>query len=294
MAKVGRKKKKSVPAPVVQRVSPLKPGLRGARNWATAQLRMAGYSRRGMWRLVFSIGFTIFLVVLAALWLGGFLGQAKSGSQTLLRNQLISMGFTVDHVDVVGEGRLHEADVKAALGIQEGDYLFDLDLQSAQARVEALNWVETAIIRRLWPDRIVVQIIERDQYALWQSEGNVYIIDAAGVLIARTDPSQFQHLPFIVGAGAAENIESFKAIFSQVQEHALDVKAFVHYGSGRWDLQLSDGDIRVKLPVEKPDAALARLADMQSQYRLLDRDLKIIDLRINNRVTLSPNTERPV
>ena len=37
---------------------------------------------------------------------------------------MISMGFVIERVDVMGEGRLHEADVRKALGVYAGDYLF--------------------------------------------------------------------------------------------------------------------------------------------------------------------------
>ena len=47
----------------VHRVSPIKPGVRGARNWATAQVRAAGYSRKGFWRLVSSITGLFILII---------------------------------------------------------------------------------------------------------------------------------------------------------------------------------------------------------------------------------------
>ena len=45
------------------RVSPIKPGLKGARNWATAQVRAASYSREGFWRLVLSVCITFLFIV---------------------------------------------------------------------------------------------------------------------------------------------------------------------------------------------------------------------------------------
>ena len=42
-------------SPGSRRVSPLKPGLRGARNWASAQMRAASHTQKGFVRLVASI-----------------------------------------------------------------------------------------------------------------------------------------------------------------------------------------------------------------------------------------------
>ena len=175
----------------LSRVSPLKPSLRGARNWATAQLRAARYSRRSFWRLLLSILAVSFLVLFGALWLGGFFPDARSAGSKFVENRLISMGFVVERVDVIGEGRLREEDVRIALAVQPGDFLFELDVKEAQKRVESLNWVERAIVRRLWPDRIVVQIVERSPYALWQYQEQIKLVDYEGEVICLlyTSPS---------------------------------------------------------------------------------------------------------
>jgi len=104
----------------------------------------------------------------------------------------------------MGEGRLREEDVRRALGVYAGDYLFGIDMDGAQARVESLSWVDRAVVRRLWPDRIVVQIIERQPYALWQHEGEVKVVDAKGIAITDADMAKFTQLTLFVGEAAGE------------------------------------------------------------------------------------------
>ena len=85
MAKVGRAKRS--PKPLrggPRRVSPLKPGLSGARNWATAQIRAASYSRKRMMRLVLGGLFLGFMILWMALWLGGFIPNIKAGAHMIL------------------------------------------------------------------------------------------------------------------------------------------------------------------------------------------------------------------
>ena len=125
--------------------------------------------------------------------------NVRQATGDFTRDRMMSMGFVIDRVDVMGEGRLHEADVRKALGVYAGDYLFGVDMEGAQARVESLSWVDRAIIRRLWPDRIVVQIIERQPYALWQDEGVVQVVDVSGEVITDADPSRFTDLTLFVG-----------------------------------------------------------------------------------------------
>ena len=202
------KKRASIPQGS-HRVSPLKPGLRGARNWASAQMRSASHTRKGFIRFTLSIVFVLLSLIFVALWLGGFLPQVKQASSDFTRARMMSMGFVIDRVDVMGEGRLNEEDVRTALNITPGDYLFGIDLETAQARVESLSWVDRAIVRRLWPDRIVVQIIERQPYALWQYKGDMQVIDVKGTAIVDADATQYAALKIFVGEKAGAHATDF-------------------------------------------------------------------------------------
>ncbi|NNE58652.1 MAG: FtsQ-type POTRA domain-containing protein [Hellea sp.] len=277
----------------IKRVSPLKPGLRGARNWATAQLRAANYSRKGFWRLALSVLGIFLFIGFIALWLGGLLPDAKRVGDNFTKDRLMSMGFVVERVDVMGEGRISEKDVLRAVGVKKGDYLFALDLKEAQARVENLSWVERAIVRRLWPDRIVVQIIERKSYALWQSEGEFYLIDREGGIITQASLADHSDIPLIVGASAPEHFEKLNAKMANYPLLKGRVDSFVRHNTDRWDIIIDNGGMRVKLPADNVEQALTRLTGLQKSRQILDRKISVIDMRLDDRITLSPATEKP-
>ena len=182
MAKKGAKK----PAKMT-RVSPLKPGLRGAsrlvQSRVHAGLRSATLSNRSMVRFASSTLFALFALAFVALWLGGYLPTLRQSITDFKQARLMAIGFTVDRIDVTGEGRLDEFEVRAAVGIYEGDYFFGADLKRAQSNAESLPWVDRAVVRRLWPDRIVVQIVEIEPYALYQNDGVVYLTAQDGRII---------------------------------------------------------------------------------------------------------------
>jgi len=268
------KKGKSIPKGS-HRVSPLKPGLRGARNWASAQMRAASHTRKGFTRLVLSIIGTLLFVVFLGLWLGGFLPNVMKAGDDFKRNRLMSMGFVIKQVDVMGEGRLSEEDVRRALGVYAGDYLFGIDMDGAQQRVESLSWVDRAVVRRLWPDRIVVQIIERQPYALWQHEGTVKVVDAKGTAITDANTAQFTQL-------------TMRLMMDEFPQIARRVDSFVNVSDRRWDMVLDDGALRVKLPEKNMRNALRHLQNLQAQTQILDRTIETIDMRLPDRLTLSP------
>ncbi len=288
-AKTRRPPKHMPPRPApAKRSAALKPGLRSARNWATAQLRAASYSRKRLVRLIMA-GLLVLLASLwVALWFGGFLPDIKSATDRFAKTRLMSMGFVVKHIDVVGEGRISEAQVRAVLGVQPGDYLFDMDIQNAQGRIQSLNWVESAIVRRLWPDRIAVYVNERGPYALWQEGGHMRLVDNTGIVIDDIKLARFNQKPLIVGVGAHIKAKEFLDIVSGYQGVAVRAEAFVYIGTRRWDIILKDGGTRVLLPEHNPGGALALLDMYAKSHNLLDLDLGSIDLRIEGRVTLNP------
>jgi len=273
-----------------RRVSPVKPAMRGARNWTTAQLRAASYSRRGFWRLVASmvalIGFLLFL----GLWMAGLLPTVRQSITDTKRNTLMAMGFQIERVDVIGEGRLDERAVRRALGAWPGDYTFDLNMDAAQARVESLPWVEHVVVRRLWPDRIVVQIIEKRPYALWQDNGTFKLVDARGEVIGAEDAVAVYKdaiaLPHIVGPDANLAFAPLKTALIRYPQIQGRIRSSVHIGD-RWDLITVDG-VRIQLPSQNLDRAIVTLAELQARTQVLDRQIATIDLRLSDRISIAP------
>lgn len=283
--------KNATKPPKIRRVSPLKPGLGGAsrlvQSRVHAGIRSATLSKTSMARFTASILFIIFGIAFLVLWLGGNLSLVRDGLSDYKRHQLMALGFTVDRIDVTGEGRLNEADVRAAVGIYEGDYFFGADLARAQSNTESLPWVDRAVVRRLWPNRIVVQLVETAPYALYQEKGALFLTATDGEIIAPYDPNSGDipdGLRLFVGADAALHA---KSISDRMQRHAsvwAVTETLTRYPSGRWDVALTDGRI-LRLPLNNVDRALQHFSALQART---DVSFRTIDLRLSDRLTLTP------
>jgi len=270
-----------------QRVSPIKPSLRGAGNWTRAHFRAASYSRKAMLRLVGVILVTLMMVIYIALWMGGLLPAVKSDLREFKQSRLMAAGFIVKEIDVVGEGRLREQDVRKALNIYEGQYFFGADLKAAQNRVKSLNWVENVVVRRLWPNRIVVEIIERDVFALWQNNGALKVIDPNGVVI-KAAASDYNNLPHFIGDNISGEGAQLLHHLSAYPELTKRFKTFRRVGDRRWDMIDMDAHMTVKLPEDDMDSALKTLMAYHRKTHWLDRKISIIDLRVDGRISVRP------
>ena len=276
----------------LSRVSPLKPGLRGSQNWMAAQMRAAKHSPKALFRFILKIIGTFFVLIFLGLWLGGYLPKVLSGLNNWKVERLMAAGFVVEQVDVMGEGRLNERDIRLAAQIQTGSYFFGVDLDAARERTESLPWVDIAVVRRLWPNRIVVQVVETKPYAMWQNEGELHLLAKSGdpIVPVQQAVSIPADLKTYVGPNASTQATVIEAKLIGHDDIWSRVESLVQFPSGRWDLHMNN-EIIVRLPTENVDAAVQRLSSLDRETFILSRDIGVIDLRLHDRIGLLPKSD---
>lgn len=93
-----------------------------------------------------------------------------------------SSWLAVDRIEVVGEGRLSEAEVVKAAAVRAGTPLARVDGAGVEARVGRLAPVADVRVGRSWPGTLRVQVTERVPAAAVFGAGSVTLVDADGVL----------------------------------------------------------------------------------------------------------------
>jgi cell division protein FtsQ len=263
------------------------PHLKGARNWASAQVRLASYSRLGFIRLCVSIIFTLIIITFFSLWIGGFLPDIKKYSQEFKRDSLMSSGFSISKINVISKGRVPEEDIRKILDFKNGDYLFDVKINETQKKIETLPWVKRVLVRRLWPDQVVIQIVEREPFALWQYEGKVEVIDILGGVIEGASLNENSNLNLFVGKDAAINAVKINKTMLDFPGIAARVDSFIYVSENRWDIVMNRGNTRVLLSQHDLKGSLSMLEELHSERDILNLKIGIIDLRLKDRLSLS-------
>ncbi|NBX04094.1 MAG: cell division protein FtsQ, partial [Alphaproteobacteria bacterium] len=87
----------------------------------------------------------------------------------------------------------------------------------------------------------------------------------------------------IVGSDAPQHVAELMEILEQAPELATRFSSAIRVGERRWNIRLN-GNVEVKLPEEEPTQAWKRLASLQAKEQLLDRAVKVIDLRVEDRL----------
>jgi cell division protein FtsQ len=241
-----------------------------------------------------SILATLFVVVIiAGLFSGGHVQAMWEDVGESFGSLMADAGLTVQSVTLEGRAETARTDIIRMLGIKRGTLMIDVDVDEARARLEALPWVQSAEVRRVWPDRIYVRVVERKPVAIWQNDGELAVIDRVGHTIAGEDVTRFTNLPLVVGKGAdaaAAGLLDLLARQPQLRDH---VKAAVRVGERRWNLRLDNG-VEVRLPEEGAEAALAELVRLAREQDILSRDIKAIDLRFPDRLIVKLPQAQPL
>jgi cell division protein FtsQ len=186
-------------------------------------------------------------------------------------------------VTVSGATHMSEARILAIAGVDGSKSLPFFDVAQARARLEADPLIKQASVRKLYPDRIVIDIVERTPFAVWQTDGEVRAIAADGAPIDEVSDGRYTDLPFVVGEGANGRVREFAALLDAMDELKPRVEAGVLVDQRRWNLRLKSG-IDVKLPESDPEAAIAELVTLERQSRILEKDTLALDFRAPGRV----------
>jgi len=230
------------------------------------------------------------LLVLAGLAVGGWWSWQQHWPQKLAGEMRaaavaasVDLGFTVEEVFVVGRRETSRASLLEALAVSRGSAILDFDIHTARERLLALPWVQNASIERLLPDTVVVQITERQPLALWQHQGDFSLIDEDGAVILRRNLEPFSDLLVVVGEDAPPHAADLIRTLGTQPELMPLVHAAVRVGGRRWNLRIAGG-IDVRLPEEDPSGAWKKLAEYQRLHGLLRKDVKVLDLRLPDRL----------
>jgi len=152
-------------------------------------------------------------------------------------------------------------------------------------RLLRFGWVKDARVSRRLPDILVIDIVERTPAALWQSSGQLALIDSEGVVLDRVPVDKMPDLPLLIGPGANGQEEELDRLMAQVPTLKPQLASATWVGGRRWDLNFQSGET-IALPEGEKAAgqALTRFAKLDKSSGLLGRGIVRFDLRIPDKM----------
>lgn len=191
---------------------------------------------------------------------------------------------------VTGEFRqVSDARVRTAVLPLVQNGFFAVDLGQVRSALAQLDWVHRVEVRKRWPDRLEVSILEYKPIARW---GAVRMLAENGEIF----PVPIGHVSKLpIFHGPDDRAADLMAFHSQAKplflSHGLGVNVVRLSARGSWNLTLSDGT-EIEVGRGDPQLRLARFARMLPHLETPEpRRLERADLRYTNGFAL---TWRPI
>ena len=185
-------------------------------------------------------------------------------------------------VHIEGEFRkLSKQDVQAAVAAAVSGGFFTVNVEAVRRAAESLPWVESATVRRVWPDALQLQVTEQRAAARWGDDG---VLNMRGELFKPDAASIPAKLPQLSGPEPLRRrvMEHYIAMTATLAPIGRRVKALRLDQRRAWVVRLDSG---VELKLGR-DAALDRLNKFVRVYPTVfaarEADLETVDLRYSN------------
>lgn len=194
--------------------------------------------------------------------------------------------LAVERIEVRGNRVYRPEEVAARASLAKGEAILNLDLAAIEARLEADPRIARAVVRRILPDAVEVEVVERRPIARLRIGGEMYGVDAEGVpfplipsaedvafpalSLERLSPKAGEALPREV-AGAA--LDAAAALPEDLAGRVSEIRVEADGGVilvlangptvrlGKQDLERRIGELAELL--ERPEAASASWIDLR-------------------------------
>ena len=156
-----------------------------------------------------------------------------------------------------------------------------VDVDAVRHALEALPWIERAFVRRLWPDRLLLTVVEQQPVARW-ADGRV--VNASGALFAVAEGEAPEGLPELAGpeGQARRLLEQYRLLDGLLARAGQPVARLELDARRAWHLTLSSG-LEVELGRHEIRTRLGRLVGLLHGWGATQlAGVERIDLRYAN------------
>ncbi|MEM1262331.1 MAG: cell division protein FtsQ/DivIB [Pseudomonadota bacterium] len=155
------------------------------------------------------------------------------------------------------------------------------DLGAIRDALESMAWVDVAIVRRRWPDRLQILVVEQVPAARWRDDGLLNVRGELFVTGARHIPSE---LPRLSGPDGSASIVArrYLAMHGRLVQAGLGLQSVELDERGSWELALANG-VSVRLGRRDIDTRSERFLDVVAQMiNRRQEAINHIDMRYSN------------
>lgn len=169
---------------------------------------------------------------------------------------------------------------------------FEVDIHEIQTAVNSLPWVDSVIVKRIWPDAIDIKVYERKPFVRWSENS---LVTEQGIIFKPEDIEAFKHLTLVNGPDQQQTkvLEIMKGIEIALADQSLVLAEFSINNRGAWKIKLSS-NLEILLGRNEQLKKLQRFLKTLTVLRQEQvEQMALVDLRYPNGYAVSWKPESP-
>lgn len=191
--------------------------------------------------------FILWSLIFCAVLLAGRLGYGYLSNPDYFPITTIKVAASYKHVT--------HKDLERILVNYMGDSFFALPARALQTELNAMNWVDSATVERVWPDTLKIRLIEKKPVAIWGKA----LMTADGRLFNEGAVADDLNLPKLKGPSSQQTdvlqvYEKLSKILSKYGLHAIGL----HLSDNQSWVLLIENNAKIYLGKKELEARLLR------------------------------------
>ena len=243
----------------------------------------------------------VFLAVIlgaavALAWIVASLAGVPAMAEAQAARLAMDAGLQVRKIEVRGVNNLNELKIYERALAEHNRAMPMVDLDGLRSQLLDLAWVKEARVSRQFPDRLVIDIVERKPHAVLRKADRLVLIDATGRELEPISGARAKGKLIVAGPGAGKQVAALARLLGAAPALKPQVREAEWVGNRRWNLTFKTGQV-LALPEGGPVSARALMsfARLDGTNRLLGGKVVAFDMRAPGRVYLRvPGRTDPV
>ncbi|MBF0124062.1 MAG: FtsQ-type POTRA domain-containing protein [Magnetococcales bacterium] len=198
--------------------------------------------------------------------------------------------FPVKGIRLHGVVNTAENEVISALQVPDDINILTLNPGKLREQLlEALPWVRQARVERLLPSTLIVKLEEKVPVCLTRRGDQLWLLDEYGQPIKELRPTDPYLQPIVYMVGGDIRAESVVRIMNLLGRHPWlrqQVAEVAFLPGERWAMYTRSGLKVLFSPAVESELLL--LKRLQKKYRMLDRQIRQVDLRVAGLIAVRP------
>ena len=202
--------------------------------------------------------------------------------------------FQIQNIYFQGNNILSDTQILEWLGPVKGENLIAIDLVDLSQRLSENPWIQSASIRRNFPQGLEFKLTERVPYARIKKD-QIYLVDSFGVTLSPEKP-EYRHLPLIIMQGEKENnflegkvLHSLKTMhyfnkLSFFDNNPLDAAKLI--GHSRVLFITLNRDIQIHMSMDRLDEGRKNFLLILDTLEEENSKIQMIDLSFKDQVVI--------